>query len=102
MDTIGIKQVELLSATSPQWRLTVEGRLDTGASRTSIDIALAKTLRLQFVDKITIRNAHGKEKRKLVDLELVIDGVTHTVKASITDREGLSVPLIIGRDVLWE
>ena len=100
MDTIGTKTVKLISATNPNWAVSVTGRLDTGAARTSIDTLLAQALRLQVIDTITIRNSHGKTKREVVELTMLIEDVKHTVQATLAERAGLSCPLIIGRDVL--
>ena len=100
METIGTIDLKLLSAQKPQWQLAAVGKLDTGATRTSIDVRLADALRLEPVDKVIIKNAHGKEVRQLVDLELIIEDELHTVRASVTNREGLSCPILIGRDIL--
>ena len=90
----------MMSATNPSWQISTVAKLDTGASRTCIDVSLAHTLRLKAVDTVTIKNSHGKQIRQLVEVELYLNDKIYPVRASVTNRAGLSCPVLIGRDIL--
>ncbi|MEF8781705.1 MAG: RimK/LysX family protein [Haloarculaceae archaeon] len=76
---------------------------DTGAERTSIDTKLAGRIGAgPLVDTTEVRSAagDGTETRPLVDVELYLNGGWRTVTASVTDRDKMSYPVLLGRDVL--
>ena len=100
MKKSGVTQVDLFSETNPEWEITCWARLDTGAARTSIDLNLADFLRLETIGSVKVRSANGMDSRPLVELTLMIDGKEYTVEASLADRDSLSCPVLIGRDIL--
>lgn len=76
---------------------------DTGAKRTSIDTDLAGRIGAgPLVGTTEVRSApvDSTEIRPLVDVELCLNGGWRTVTASITDRSGMTYPVLLGRDVL--
>ena len=97
---MGTAVVRLYSSTKPTWFVDVEARLDTGATRTSIDESLADFLRLEEVGQVTTRSASGKGVRDLALLKMEYDGYEYTLDVCLKDREGMSYPMIVGRDVL--
>jgi len=100
MKKTGKVNVHVYSDSEPEWEVTCLARLDTGAARTSIDIHLADFLRLDGNGEVKVRNALGVEKRETVWLTLTVEGEEYTVEASVSDRNGLSCPVLIGRDIL--
>lgn len=74
--------------------------IDTGATRTSIDYGLAHTLNLEPAGQVTVKNANGKQKRKLVWAQIEVFDEVIVLKVSVTDRSKLSCPILIGRDIL--
>jgi len=80
-------------------------KADTGARRTSIDTELAGRVGAgPLVGTTQVRRAASRESetRPLVDIRLRIDDRWRTVTASITDRQSMTHPVLLGRDVLEE
>ena len=100
MKKSGIVKIEIYSNTDPEWEVSCWARLDTGAARTSLDLNLADFLRLDSEGSIKVRNALGVERRDTVDVTLELNGKEYTIQASLADRDGLSCPVLIGRDIL--
>ena len=100
MSNIGITKVKLLSETNKEWEVVVDARLDTGASRTSIDESLADFLRLATVGEIKTRSANGRRVRELVELTFVYNKKEYTLDVSLSDRGKMQYPMLLGRDVL--
>jgi len=76
---------------------------DTGARRTSVDTKLAGKAKLgPIISIISVRQASTKNriKRPVVRALIRIKKRTFDVKVNIQDREHMSFPVIIGRDVL--
>lgn len=91
--------------------VTVRGRrevkalakIDTGASRTTIDTDLAARAGLgPVLDTVRIRAAVSEypETRALVDADIVIHGKRFDVPVAITDRQDMRFHVIIGMDIL--
>lgn len=79
-------------------RIDVMAKLDSGASRTSFDIHLAKQLGLEFrEEKVKVKSASGRGERETVKLTFILQGKKITTVASVTDRSHMKYPIIIGR-----
>ena len=104
--TLGTKLVGLSNPESePSWVIQVEARLDTGASRSSIDEGFVSLLRLEELvneDAIKVRSANGTQRRDTVILVVVEDDEEIELEVSITNREHMGFPVILGRDYLGE
>ena len=89
--------------TDDGWPVTVDALCDTGASSSSIDQTLADFVGVEYTGTVVkVRNANGVKKRKRCYIEFeTLDGV---IKAPFTvaDRSGLSQPVILGRNVIYE
>jgi len=83
-----------------KWPITCRGVIDTGATRTSIDRGLVRTLKLERAGKVSVRNANGVQRRDLVWLQIEVFDELIILKASVTNRSKLSCPILIGRDIL--
>ncbi len=94
--------VVLESNTDGKWPITCVAKIDTGAARTSIDNKLSNFLRLEKCGTTKVKNAMGSQRRKLVWLTLYWNEKLYRIKASVVNREHLSSPIILGRDVLAE
>jgi len=79
-------------------RIRVLAKVDTGAESSSIDIDLARQLKidLEDADKIRIKSSLGEEQRPVVDLQLRLAGKTIPTRVTVNDRSGLSSPMLIG------
>ena len=74
-NTTGTKVIGLTNPhNEPHWVVSVEARLDTGASRSSIDEGFVSLLRLEELvneDAIKVRSANGTQRRDTVVLVIV-------------------------------
>lgn len=95
-------KITLRTSTSPVWQLDCVAKIDTGAARTSIDVKLAEFLRAKFAGTVKTKNAMGSQLRPVVWINFTWNKKEYRIKASVTDREGLKAPIILGQDVLGE
>lgn len=82
---------------------TVQAKIDTGASRTSVDTKLAAQVGLGPVtDIVTIRaaSANHMEVRPLVQARIRLADESFELPVNITDRKDMKYPVIIGMDIL--
>jgi hypothetical protein len=80
---------------------TVVARIDTGATRSSIDAKLAARLLLGPVVKTTlVKSAHGNRVRPVIRVHLIIAGKEMREEFTIADREHMRYDALIGRNVL--
>ena len=76
----------------------VEAKIDTGAYRTSIDVNVARELRLEPTERaVAVRSASGGERRPTVQLTIRLGGREIETIASLAEREHMNYPMIIGR-----
>ncbi|MFP4119339.1 MAG: RimK/LysX family protein [Candidatus Woesearchaeota archaeon] len=93
--------VEKVSCLTEEGERIVDARIDTGATKSSIDASLVDELKIgPVVGERIIRNAHGSERRKMVRVKIRIAGKTITAKFTIANRSRLRYPMLIGRNVL--
>jgi hypothetical protein len=76
-------------------------RIDTGATKSSIDIMLASKLGLgPIIDSRLIKSAHGTKLRPIVHAEVIIKGKTIKAKFTVADRVHMRYQVLIGQNVL--
>ena len=83
--------------------ITVLGRIDTGAKRTSLDTDLAARAGLgPVLARVRTRAAAAErpEERDVVRARLVIRGKEFNVAVAVTDRKHMRYHMIVGMDVL--
>ena len=86
-------------------REDVTAKVDTGASRTSVDTDLAARVGLGPVtDTVKVRAASSAqaEVRPLVEARIQLAGKEFMLPVSIADRADMNYPVIIGMDILSE
>lgn len=94
-----VENVEIIGEKS----INAYALFDTGATCTSIDTKLAGKAKLgPIMSIIKIKQASTKSeiRRPVVRAIVKIKGERFDVKINIQDREHMSFPIIIGRDVL--
>jgi hypothetical protein len=83
----------------------VQAKVDTGASRTTVDTDIAARAGLgPVLGTVRIRQSISKnpESRPLVEAVLVIGGVEFDVAAAIADRTEMKYHEIVGMDILGQ
>ena len=82
-------------------KVETDAKIDTGAWRSSIDREYALSLGLLSRDNIlwtkVFKSSLGKEERPVINLKFYLAGRLVKTIASIADRSGLKVKLIVGR-----
>jgi alpha-L-glutamate ligase-like protein len=82
-------------------KIETDAKIDTGAWRTSIDKEFALNLGLLAKNNIlwtkVFKSSLGKETRPVINLKFYLAGRLIKTIASIADRSGLKVKLIVGR-----
>jgi len=99
--TIGV--VEEVTLRGSKGDIRVLAKIDTGATRTSLDTDLAARAGLGPVfDRVRVRAAaaHEPEERDVVDARVVIAGREFDVAVAITDRKDMRYHMIVGMDIL--
>ncbi|MEV7568806.1 7TM domain-containing protein [Streptomyces tanashiensis] len=95
-----IGEREMVRITGPSGRSSeVLALIDTGASASSVDTALAKELGfdLDAAPRITVGSALGREKRPVVDTTVRLAGRSFVAKLSVNNRSQRETPVLLGR-----
>ena len=82
--------------------IKVKAKIDTGASRSSISKELAKKLRLGRHSRRTtiVKSAFGRERRKLIKIEVRLRGKALKAFFSVADRKHMPHRVLIGQNIL--
>jgi hypothetical protein len=79
----------------------VIARMDSGATKSSIDISMASELNLgPVVDSRLIKSAHGSKLRPVVEVEVIVRNRRIKARFTIADRCHMRYPVLIGQNVL--
>jgi len=99
------------------WGVKLPARIDTGSGMTSLDardltvknkVAQFRLpgkygdilIRLPVVHRRNIRTSDSRDRRPVVEIELLVGSKRMRVLANLNDRSQLTYPLNLGRDVL--
>lgn len=79
----------------------VTARVDTGATKSSIDEKLAAELGLgNELRRVLIKSAHGSRHRSIVMVELEIGGEVMKTECTLADRAHMKYRVLIGQNIL--
>lgn len=95
--------VEEITIRGSKGDIRVLARIDTGASRTTLDTDLAARAGLGPVfDRVRIRSsaADEPEERDVVEAKIAIAGHEFDVAVAVTDRKDMRYHMIVGMDIL--
>jgi len=99
--TIGY--TERVTVSAGQQAVDVIAKSDTGAQRTSIDFDVAAEIGAgPIIDTVYVKSGSrtGRQKRPVVEIDVKIGNRWQTVTASIEDRNHMTYPVLLGRDLL--
>ncbi len=81
--------------------LRVSARIDTGATKSSVDADFAERLKLGPVVKHTmIKSAHGNKMRPVIKAKIKIQDKILITEFTIADRKHMRYKVLIGRNIL--
>lgn len=80
---------------------TVVARVDTGATKSSIDKTLAEQLRLVPGSRTKIvKSSLGISQRPVIEIKVKIDDKILTTDFTVAERSHLTYPVLIGQNIL--
>lgn len=100
MDEFKNRWVSIRAGGQTRWWIRIKAKLDTGAKRCSIDDDIARALNLPLIGTVTVRNAMGRQIRPLYKAKIRIGNQRHEIELSGANREHLSTPMIIGKEII--
>ena len=102
-ETPTVGYIEEVVVTGTSGAEQVFAKSDTGATRSSIDTALAAEIGagpIKSMTRVKSGSSRSGKSRPVVDLVIGVGGTQHTVTASVEDRSHMEYPLLLGRDIL--
>lgn len=82
-------------------RKNVVAKIDTGATKSSIDTNLAAELRLGPVIKSKlVKSAHGSKLRPIIEAEIELAGKKIKSEFTLADRAHMKYRILIGQNIL--
>lgn len=99
-EAIGLVEEVVVEGTS---KVHAKALIDTGATRSSVDAALAKKAGLgPVVGTVSVKKAQSEQqKRVAVAGKITICEKVFDVKFTIADRSKMFTPVLIGRDIIF-
>lgn len=80
---------------------SVLARIDTGATKSSIDVCLAASLELGPILKTKmVKSASGKGRRAVVGAKLLMANKEFKTDFTLADRSDMKYPVLIGQNIL--
>lgn len=83
--------------------MEVDAKIDTGATKSSIDAKLAEELKLgPVIQTKMVRNAHGHSVRPIINVKIEIAGKDIESEFTVADRKHMKYRVLIGQNLLKE
>ena len=79
----------------------LKARIDTGATKSSMDIKLYKELGLgPIIKKKLVKSAHGSQRRPVINAEVKLVGKKMKAEFTLADRIHMRYKCLIGQNIL--
>lgn len=96
---LGIAEEVTIITKDKKYKTTA--RIDTGATRSSIDEGLANELKMgPIIETTFVKSAHGSKVRPVIKAKIEIAGQEINAKFTLTDRRHMKYSMLIGRNIL--
>ncbi|PIN80030.1 hypothetical protein COV11_04825 [Candidatus Woesearchaeota archaeon CG10_big_fil_rev_8_21_14_0_10_30_7] len=96
---IGLTETIIIFGANKSKKLVA--RVDTGATKSSIDIGIAEQLGLEAEQKrILVKSAHGARFRPVIKESVKIAGKRFNASFTLADRSNLKYKVLIGQNIL--
>ena len=96
--------IEKVTITGSKKSLTKKALIDTGATRSSVDVRVAATAGIgPIVSSVKVKSKTAREgyvRRAVAKAVLEIHGVKVPAEVSIEDRKNMPYKILIGRDII--
>lgn len=101
-DRFVVGYVEPVTITAPSGeRQRWLARVDSGATRSSIDKLLVEEMQLgPSVGTVTIRNANGRMEREVIRVKLKLADEEFEEEFTVADRSQMTFKVLLGRNIL--
>lgn len=100
-DRIIIGMIEEIEVKNEGVSERLQARVDTGATKSSIDYKLASTLKLgPVIESRLVKSAHGNKLRPVIEATIVMRGKEVTEKFTLADREHMKYKVLVGQNIL--
>ncbi|NOZ80894.1 MAG: hypothetical protein GXP63_04435 [DPANN group archaeon] len=97
---IGVVEDVVINGDKERQR-TLYARIDTGASKSSMDSKLAAELHIGPIKRTKmVKSASGNRLRPIVDAVVILAGKKIRSEFTLADRSHMRFPILIGRDIL--
>ncbi len=93
--------VEEITVFSKEGQRKLEAKIDTGASKSSLDIRLASQLNLgPIIKSKVVKSAHGNRLRPVIEVEIRLAGKRMKEEFTLADRSHMKYKALIGQNIL--
>ena len=93
--------VEKVEIRNSEGKKAVVAKIDTGATKSSIDTNLATELKLGPVIKSKlVKSAHGSKLRPIIEATIELAGMKIKSEFTLADREHMKYRILIGQNIL--
>lgn len=93
--------IEKIKIIHKKGKKTLLAKIDTGATKSSMDSRLAAELQLGPVIKTKlVKSAHGNKLRPVIEAEIELAGKTKKTEFTLADRIHMKYHVLIGQNIL--